>query len=396
MSVALSVPPSFFWLRLAILIGAGVAVALQIGKVPAALPFVKEDLSLSLVQTGWVVSIFALVAAGFAAFIGALADRIGHLRAALCGMLVTATAALLGSQAQDGTMLLTLRVIEGFGYLLTSTSIPTLILRFAPENRRAQSLALWGLFVPIGSFAMMVISGPLLEFWDWRVLWIVTALMIGAACLPVWALGRHVPPAKGPAAPAQQRILRASLRPAPLLGAATFAVYASNYFIVTGFLPLTFVGDNGASPLLAASLGAIVIASNALGILAGGWLLGRDVRPSTLITVGGCVMALCGAVVFATSLPVPVRVTAAFVMVFFGGLVPSSLFAAIPRLAGNPSAVSTISGLLAQGSGIGQLTGPPLAAALVAATGIWWSATPVIMVLALFTAGLGLVLRRFT
>ena len=118
-------------------------------------------------------------------------------------------------------------------------------------------------------------------------------------------------------------------------------------------------------------------------------------RPSKLITVGACVMVLCGAVVFATGLPVPVRVTAAFVMICFGGLVPSSLFAAIPRLAGDPSAVSTMSGLLAQGSGMGQLIGPPLAAALVAATGVWWSATPVIMILALFTAGLGLVLRRY-
>ena len=193
-----------------------------------------------------------------------------------------------------------------------------------------------------------------------------------------------------------QRTLRAAMRPAPLMGAATFAVYASTYFIVTGFLPLTLVGENGASPVLAASLGAIVIGSNALGILVGGWALGRGVRPSTLITLGGVVMALCGALVFATALPVAVRVGAAFAVICFGGLVPASLFAAIPRLAGDPGAVSTMSGLLAQGSGIGQLTGPPLAAALVAASGVWWSATPVVLALSAATAGLGLALRRYT
>ncbi len=384
-----------FWPRLIILICAGVAVALQIGKVPAALPFLQADLNLSLVQAGWVVSIFSLVAAGFAAFIGALADRIGHLRAALSGLAVTATAALLGSQATDGAMLLSLRVVEGFGYLLTATSMPPLIMRFAPEHRRARSLALWALFVPIGSMLMMLVSGPVLELWDWRVLWVLTGALILAACVPVWAVGRTIAKPPPMATPSPARVVQAAFRPGPLLGAAIFGVYAANYFILTGFLPLTLIGENGISPLIGASLGALVIAFNALGILIGGWFLGRGTRPSHLIICGGAVMLLIGAAVFATGLPVPVRVAAAMAVVMSGGMIPCALFAAIPHLAGDTASVSTISGLLAQGSGIGQLIGPPSAAALVAVAGGWWAATPVVLLLAACTLAMGVALRRY-
>lgn len=385
----------YYWARLLILIGGGVAVALQIGKVPAALPFLQADLGLSLVTSGWVVSIFGLIAALLAAFVGALADRLGQLRAALIGLTLTACAALAGSQAETGATLLTLRVVEGIGYLLTATSIPPLILRMAPEHRRASALALWGLFVPFGSFLMMGLSGPVLEHFDWRALWILTGAMILAASIPFFLVGRTIPRTSGTSAPDFRHILRAAGRRAPLLGCATFATYASQYFIVTGFLPLILIDLDGVSPLIAASLGAVVILCNASGILIGGWLLARGVRASTLILVGGGIMGLFSLLIFNTALPVEIRIAAAIGFAPCAALVPSSLFSSIPKLAGDPAAISTMSGLLAQGSGIGQLAGPPLAAALVAATGGWWAAIPVMLVLSSGTVLCGLALRRY-
>ena len=50
------------WLVAVILIGAGVAVAFQIGKVPVALQDIQRDLDLSLVESSWIIAIFSLIA----------------------------------------------------------------------------------------------------------------------------------------------------------------------------------------------------------------------------------------------------------------------------------------------------------------------------------------------
>ena len=43
------------WLKIIILISGGIAVALQVGKVPVALPYLQNELGISLVQAGWIV-----------------------------------------------------------------------------------------------------------------------------------------------------------------------------------------------------------------------------------------------------------------------------------------------------------------------------------------------------
>jgi MFS transporter, CP family, cyanate transporter len=61
-----------------------------------------------------------------------------------------------------------------------------------------------------------------------------------------------------------------------------------------------------------------------------------------------------------------------------GGLVPASIFTAIPRIA--PAAErSTTMGIVVQASHLGQLLGPPTVA-LVAATVGGWHASPLVLV----------------
>ena len=68
------------WLRVLIFLGAGIAVALQVGKVPPAIPAIQNELNISLTEIGWIMGIFSLIAASSAALIGLLADRVGQLR----------------------------------------------------------------------------------------------------------------------------------------------------------------------------------------------------------------------------------------------------------------------------------------------------------------------------
>ena len=56
---------------------AGVAIAVNIGKLPLALPLLRSELGLSLVQAGWVGAMMNALAMAAALAVGLLAGRLG-------------------------------------------------------------------------------------------------------------------------------------------------------------------------------------------------------------------------------------------------------------------------------------------------------------------------------
>lgn len=383
-------------LKVVVLIGAGAAVALQIGKVPAALPALQAELGLSLVQSGWVVAIFSMIAAGLAVFLGTVSDRFGQLRVAICGMVLSAAAAIVGGFVSSGGALLTTRVFEGLGFILTSASMPPLILLAVSEINRKASLALWGMYMPMGSSIMLALSGPVLFYFDWRILWWFTASLILLAAIPVYYVGSRLSDETGEniARPSVRETLKAAMRKGPILLSFIFAVYAALYLIVAGFLPLILIELNGVTPLFAALASAAVVFCNVLGNGISGWLHGRGYRFRTLVLVGCAGMAAGGTIVFTNDVAGFWRVFAAAGFCGFAGLVPSSLFSELPRHSPRSSTMATISGLLIQGAAAGQLAGPPIAAGLVAWYGDWSAAVPIMLIGATIVAVTTLIVSR--
>lgn len=374
------------WINVAVLIGAGAAVALQIGKVPAALPMLQSELGLSLVQSGWVVAIFSVVAAGLAIFLGVVSDRFGHLEVAVFGMVLSALAGVAGGFVYRGDFLLTTRALEGFGFILTTTSIPSLIILAASDRHKKTSLALWGMYMPLGSGIMLALSGPLLFFFDWRVLWWVTSVLIFLIAIPVFRVGSRLSSRRPDRTyrPVMGDSLKYALQRGPVLLSLIFAIYAALYLIVAGFLPLVLIELNGFSALAAASVSAVVIFCNVLGNGISGWLHNHGFQFRVLVRVGSLGMAIGGTLVFMQHIPGIWRVFAAAGFCGFAGLVPSSIFSEFPNQSPHPSAVATINGLLVQGAAIGQLVGPPITAGIVAWYGNWSATIPIMIVGAAF------------
>ncbi|MCL4676127.1 MAG: MFS transporter, partial [Pararhodobacter sp.] len=278
------------------MIGAGAAVALQIGKVPAALPFLQAELGLTLIQSGWVVAIFSAVAAGFAIFLGAASDRVGPLAAALAGMLLSAISGIAGGFVSGGTLLLLSRVFEGLGFIFTTTSIPSLIVMVVSAKDRKASLAIWGMYMPLGSGVMLALSGPLLYFFEWRVLWWATSALILAAMIPMFMFGKRIATDTSARAlrPKFCKSIRASLRRGPIMLSAIFAIYAALYLTVVGFLPSILIGVDRFTPISAATVGAVASLFNVLGNGLSGWLHNRRFQFLPLVLTGCAGMAVFG------------------------------------------------------------------------------------------------------
>ena len=108
---------------------AGISAALHIGKLPPALPVLRDALQVSLVQAGFLLSIVQLAGMTLGLAMGAAADSIGPRRTMVLGCLILAIASFLGGAARTPEALLALRAAEGAGFLLASLPAPGLIRR---------------------------------------------------------------------------------------------------------------------------------------------------------------------------------------------------------------------------------------------------------------------------
>ncbi len=382
------------WLRVSILIGAGASVAMLVGKVPAALPDLQAELGLSLVQSGWVIAIFNLMGAATAVFLGTVSDRFGRLGVALFGMVLAALSGIAGGFVTSGAALLVTRVFEGLGFLLTTTSMPGLIIGAVSERQTKPAVALWGVYMPLGSGIMLALSGLILQYFDWRTLWWLTSVLILVVTVPVFRVGRKLGGDPAVAKPRLTTSLRHAARRGPILLSIIFAFYAGQYLIIAGFLPLMLIELNGFTPAAAASVGAFAVFCNAAGNMLSGWLHDRGVGSVTLILIGCAAMAIAGTVVLLEGVPGLWRSVSASGLFLLTGLIPSSLFALMPDHAPDRTVIATISGMLVQGAAIGQLIGPPIGAAVVVWYGAWHAAIPVVLACAVIAASSASLLYR--
>lgn len=364
-------PPTTSWARVALLVLAGIVVALPVGKVPAALPALRDELGLSLVAAGWVVSVFSVIAACAGVVVGGIADRIGHLRIVLAGLAFAALANAAGAFATDAASLLAGRVGEGLGFILAVVALPPLIVANASPADRGKALGIWGAFLPAGMGLMLLASPPILDIAGWRGLWLVNGAAAGlCACCLALALRGSAAARAGPPAPLRA-VLSVLACPAPLLLAFCFAVYSAQFVAVTSFLPTLLIDQGGLGLGLAASLGAVVVLANIVGNTATGWLLAAGLSRPALIACGFAAMGEGAVLVFSSALPLGPRIAAAIAFSACGGLIPGTLMSSAPVYAPAPALVATVIGLMLQGAGFGQVFGVPALARTVTGFGSW-------------------------
>ena len=92
-------------------LGAGILAGFQVGKVPPALPVLRESLGLDLVTAGWLTSIYYAIGAVVAVAVGLLSDRAGPRRLMLAGVAFLGVGSLLGGLVSGSAWLLVARFV---------------------------------------------------------------------------------------------------------------------------------------------------------------------------------------------------------------------------------------------------------------------------------------------
>lgn len=364
------------WPLIALLVAAGVVAAFHVGKMPPSIPSIRAELDASLRQAGWLLSTINLVTALGGMAIALTADRFGHHRLVLLGTGLCAVASLFGAFAVDVELLLVTRVVEGLGFIAVTVAAPTLLLRICTPASQRITMAIWTTYMPAGAGTMMLIAAVILPVTSWRIVWLVAStasIFMLLALLVVGVRRRELAPVPASHRPVLGDMKEVATSGGPLAIALCFGAYSCCWFAVVGFLPTLQIDRLGFSTSTAAIVTALVAMVNVTGNLSAGWLLHHGV-PRVFVIVGAAVtMSFCAAGIFVDGVPDILRLVLAGIYSAVIGVIPGSLFTAIPVHAPRPQLAGAATGLLMQGSNIGGLLGPPITGALVAGAG-WPSA----------------------
>ena len=426
-----------FWVVLA-----GICVALHIGKLPPALPVLRVDLHVTLVQAGFLLSMVQLAGMTLGLAVGLFADVLGLKRCMLFGLVLLGFASALGASAQTPATLLLTRFFEGLGFLLCAMPAPSLLRQLVSPRDLSKTLGWWAAYMPIGAALALWVGPWVIGASSWSMWWL---LLSGVTFLSAWGLYKGVPsrawlearsetgqsvsgsapaawgrwpppnsptPSFTPFTPftpfnpetfgVGARLKRTLSVRGPWLIAVCFGVYSGQWIAVIGFLP-TITTELGNTAFTAGWVSALVALVNMVGNVGSGIILARKATHDgpvpgaefapTLLWIGYSSMAIGAVMAYAqidgVNLPVAVRLGGVLLFSALGGLVPGTLFALAVRLSPARECVAITVGWMQQWSSMGQFVGPPLVAWAAAVSGGWqwtWVVTGVLCLLGMVGA----------
>ena len=371
------------WHVVSIVVGSGAVAAIQVGKAAIATPMLQKDLGLDLAAAGWLTGIIAVLGLLGGIPAGSLVARAGDRRSLILGLGLLILGAIIGALATDYAVLLASRIVEGSGFLLIIVAGPAILNRAVPSGQQDVPLALWSCFMPAG-IALAMLVGTF--FSDWRALWWGSA---GPAAIAIVAAWMSIPAAPKRTPASWRRTMSDAVYVAaskgPLLLAGCFVLYSLMFFALFSFLPVLLMERMNIPHGTAGMLSALATASNIIGNVAAGYLLARGARRSVLIFAACLAMGFSGPGIFLQMFSDTPTLLLCILFAAVGGLMPAVLISSIPLLAPFAALIPVVTGLVMQGSNLGQVAGPVAVGSAVEAYG-WTAALAIILIAALLAA----------
>jgi MFS family permease len=259
---------------------------------PPLFPLIRDDLSLSYVSLGLVVTMFYAASGTAQPVSGFIVDRVGARPVLLGGMALLAGAtALAGASAWFG-MLACLAVLAGLGNGVFHPADYSLLSALVDPRRVGRAFSAHQLAGSLGYAAGPPVVVAIAALGGWRTALAASGALGLAATLLVSragaVLGGHRPAAR-PATAGRAGLAGdvGLLMTAPVLSAfAYFAVFATAQIGLQTFA-VTALGRvyDVPLPVVAGVLTAFLLAS-AAGVVAGGFLVDRAGHPGALVMAG--------------------------------------------------------------------------------------------------------------
>src|SRR5205085_1711676 len=152
--------------------------------VNVALPTLERFFKVDLHQIQWVVTGYMLAQAAVIPLSGWLFDRFGAKRIYLVSLVLFTAGSALCGLAINGEMLVTTRVLQGVGGGMLMPIGMAVLYRLTPPDRRGAIFGLFGLPIMVAPAVGPLLSGYLLQYADWRLIFLIN-LPVGVLALLV-------------------------------------------------------------------------------------------------------------------------------------------------------------------------------------------------------------------
>jgi MFS family permease len=165
-------------LAVAILLTANFTLAVDFSVLNVALPHIGRDLGFSTANLQWIITAFALCAAGATLFFGRVADLFGRKRLFLAGIALLGVSSLVAGLANGPEMLLSARVGQGIATaMVTPAALSLITTMFAEGPARARVLGLSGALMAAGFTTGAALGGVLTGLVSWRWAFFINVLV---------------------------------------------------------------------------------------------------------------------------------------------------------------------------------------------------------------------------
>jgi EmrB/QacA subfamily drug resistance transporter len=163
------------WIILALTLVAQFMVTLDATIVTVALPSIQTDLGFAdQLDLQWVINAYVLFFGGFLLLGGRAGDLFGRQRLFLAGLALFTGASLVNGLADNTSMLVVGRGVQGFGAALVSPAVLSIIIvTFRNTAERVKALGFFTAVTAGGSAAGMLFGGLLTDYASWRWIFLV-------------------------------------------------------------------------------------------------------------------------------------------------------------------------------------------------------------------------------
>ncbi|MFT9849518.1 DHA2 family efflux MFS transporter permease subunit [Aneurinibacillus sp. REN35] len=202
-AAAATTPPAesaaYRWLALiAVIVGAFVAI-LNNSLINVAIPKLTNVFGSTTDRIQWVLTGYMLASGVIIPISGYMGDRIGYKKFFIISLGVFTAGTLFCAIAWSDTSLIIARVIAGLGGGVIMPISMAIIYKIMPRDQIGTALGLWGVSAMVAPAVGPTLSGYLIEWFNWRFLFIVNIPVALFAILLVSVLLKETETIKGKA-----------------------------------------------------------------------------------------------------------------------------------------------------------------------------------------------------
>ncbi|GAA2838088.1 MFS transporter [Kitasatospora paracochleata] len=176
------------WAGLAVLLLPTLVLAMDMGVLFFAVPFIATDLHPSGTQQLWIMDMYSFLLAGLLIPMGALGDRIGRRKLLVVGSAGFAAASLVAAYADGAGRLIAVRGLLGvFAAVFGPSTLALVRTTFRDPGQRRAAIGAWSAVMMAGATLGPVVGGLLLDHFWWGSVFLVAvpAMLVVVVAAPL-------------------------------------------------------------------------------------------------------------------------------------------------------------------------------------------------------------------